>query len=279
MEAIDMPRVRAVTFNLWGEQEPLEHRMALCIRQLQGLSPDVVALQEVRDVPGRLENQAQILARALSFHYVFARTVEYGGGWEGLAILSRAPISDSGHIELPHGHPGERRILLWARIEVPSGTFMAYSIHLNYRMQHGVIREDQVAVADAQVQQHDAPLKLLMGDFNATPDSDEIRFLRGLHTLHGRRTYYQDAFLRRHPKESGLTWSHRNPFTQRLHWLEPDRRLDYIFVSPLTRDGRGVIHECRVVLDTPDGDGTYPSDHLGVFAEVQLQPLYPSLGT
>jgi endonuclease/exonuclease/phosphatase family metal-dependent hydrolase len=55
--------------------------------------------------------------------------------------------------------------------------------------------------------------------------------------------------------------------------LQTDRRLDYIFASAPARDGRGLVHSCRVVLDEGDADGVFPSDHFGVFAELQLLPL------
>ena len=105
--------------------------------------------------------------------------------------------------------------------------------------------------------------KILCGDFNATPDSDEIRFLRGLHTSAGRRTVWQDAWERRHGRADGFTWARANPYTARLRWLDRDRRLDYISVSLLKRDGRGVIHDCRIVLDRAAADGALPSDHSG----------------
>ena len=159
--------------------------------------------------------------------------------------------------------------------------FAAFTTHLNYRMSHGVEREDQVEAVDhfvrATVGQMAAPpaATLLMGDFNAAPDCDEIRFLRGLHSLRGRRTYYQDAYLVHSDRErdAGLTWSRRNPYTQRLRFLQTDRRLDYIFVGGPARNGRGVVHGCRVVLDEGDADGVFPSDHFAVLAEVQLLPL------
>ena len=79
--------------------------------------------------------------------------------------------------------------------------------------------------------------------------------------------------FRRNERDAGLTWSRRNPYTQRLRFLQTDRRLDYIFASAPARDGRGLIHSCRVVLDEGDADGVFPSDHFGVFAELQLLPL------
>jgi endonuclease/exonuclease/phosphatase family metal-dependent hydrolase len=109
-----------------------------------------------------------------------------------------------------------------------------------------------------------------MGDFNARPESDEIRWLRGLCTLSGRRTHFQDAWDRLHPGERGWTWSSANPYTKPLAFLEPDRRIDYIFVTPMRRDGRASIRSCRIVLDQPAPDGAYASDHFGLLAEIQI---------
>lgn len=273
--------VRALTLNLWGESEPLALRLALCVEQISALAPDVIALQEVRQVPDKLANTAQTLAAALGMHCVFEKTVEWGGGDEGLAILSRFPIGESGHVLLPHPMPADQRILLWALLDSGFGKVAAFTTHLTYRMTHGLKREDQVALVDATVQElmakHQPAVTLLMGDFNAAPDADEIRFLRGLHTLSGRRTYYQDAFLTQPDSEarqaSGITWARRNSYTHKLRFLETDRRIDYIFVGQANRDGRGLVHDCRVVLDQPHPEGPFPSDHFGVYAEVQLTPL------
>lgn len=271
-----MNTLRLVTLNLWGEQPPYAARMRRCEAELLALQPDVVALQEVRQVEGQVPNQAQALAAALQLRYLFAPTVEWGGGLEGLGLLSRLPLVDSGHAELPHATDKERRIVLWAFLQAPAGLVGVFCTHLNYRQRHGVQREDQVEAIDRTIEQlterHRPLATLLCGDFNATPDSDEIRFLRGLHSLRGRRTYYQDAYALRHGTDPGYTWARRNPCTQRMHWLEPDRRLDYIFVSEANRDGRGLVRECRIVLDTADADGVYPSDHFGVLAEVQVAP-------
>lgn len=279
--------LRAVTLNLWGEQPPLDRRLALCIDQLRALAPDVIALQEVRQVEGSVPNTAQTLARALSMHCVFQKTVVWGGGDEGLALLSRVPIVESGHVPLPHPMPdlADERIFLWARIESGAGPVLIGSTHLTYRMTHGIQREDQVLAIDQAARdlmaQHKPVVTALMGDFNAAPDTDEMRFLRGQHTLGGRRTFYQDAFLcqdssgdqsHRLPG-AGATWARRNPSIHKLRFLEMDRRIDYIYVGQASRDGRGLVHRCQVVLDQPDSDGVFPSDHFAVMADIQQVPL------
>jgi endonuclease/exonuclease/phosphatase family metal-dependent hydrolase len=264
-------RLRCLTLNLWGAEAPLARRMEIVGRGLRELAPDVVGLQEVREVPGQLENQAATLARAGGYQHVFAPAVPFGGGHEGLAILARVPIAEHAVLELPHALPEERRILLSARLETAAGNVWVHTTHLNYRLHHGQQRQDQVKAIDAAVaaRTNDLP-QIVMGDFNARPESDEIRWLRGLTTLDGRRVHYQDAWDRLHPREAGWTWASANPYTAPLRFLEPDRRLDYVFVTTQRRDGRGTIHECRIVFDRPDPDGVFASDHFGLLAEVQI---------
>lgn len=246
--------------------------MAVVAAGLRALSPDVVALQEVRAVPGQLPNQAQTLAAAVGLQHVFAAATPFGGGEEGVAILSREPILEHASIELPHAQPTERRVLLSARVSCGQGSLWVHTSHLNYRLTHGKQREEQVQAIEASMAARttDRP-QILMGDFNARPESDEIRWLRGMVTLGGRRTYFQDAWERLHPGERGWTWARANPYTAKLAFLEPDRRLDYIFVSPMRGDGRGTVHDCRIVFDQPEADGVFASDHFGLLAEVQVE--------
>jgi endonuclease/exonuclease/phosphatase family metal-dependent hydrolase len=272
-----METVRILTLNIWGEQPPMEQRMEVLLRGLEELSPDVIGLQEVREVEGKVANQARMLAERIGYHWVWAPATRWGGGEEGVALLSRHPIGEHEHRVLPPARPEETRVCLMARLDTPAGPLRCYTTHLNYRLTHGIEREQQVLAVDDFVAAHrgEALPQIVMGDFNATPEHDEIRYLRGLHTLDGRRSFYQDAWARRHPleTEAGFTWARRNPYTERLRWLERDRRIDYIFVTPIGRDGRGVVHDCRLVLDRPDGEGCYASDHFGVMADIQVAEL------
>ena len=245
--------------------------MELVATALREIQPDVVGLQEVREVPGQLANQAETLAAAAGYHHAFVPAMPFAGGHEGLAILSRDPILGHVAFGLPHAEPKERRILLSARVSFDTVSVWVHTTHLNYRLAHGKQREDQVQAIDAIVAARvaDTP-SVVMGDFNARPEADEIRWLRGLCTLSGRRTCYQDAWDQLHPGERGWTWARANPYTRPLAFLEPDRRIDYIFVTPMRRDGRATVRSCRIVLDQPAADGVYASDHFGLLAEIQM---------
>ncbi len=267
-----MRLLRCLTLNLWGAEEPLARRMEVVIEGLRSLMPDVVTLQEVREIPGKLPNQAETLAAATGMHHVFKPAMPFGGGHEGLAVLSREPIVEHVAFVLPHAEANERRILLSARLATGATPVWVHTTHLNYRLAHGRQREDQVQAVEALVAARagDAP-SIIMGDFNARPESDEMRWMRGLTTLGGRRAHYQDAWERLHPGERGWTWACANPYTERLAFLEPDRRIDYIYVTPLRRDGRARVHSCRMVFTEPAPDGVYASDHYGLLAEIQIE--------
>ncbi len=278
--------LRAVTLNFWGTQAPLERRLDLAARQLARLSPDVVGMQEVRPLDGKSgPTTADVLAERLGLDRVYAVAVSWAddllgpgiaAGEEGLAILLRFPVLEQRVTQLPQPRPTEARILLSARIAAPTGAVWFHTTHLHYRLDDGVAREEQVVAIDQVVRSlgreaADLP-QILCGDFNAPPDADEIRFLRGLHTLAGRRTHFQDAWLRVRPADPGFTWSSENPQTRPLRSLDLDRRIDYVFVTTRRKDGRGTVKDARLVLDEREGDGVCASDHYGVYAEIQIAP-------
>ena len=269
-----MKRTRIVTLNLWGEQPPLDARLAQIVKELDRLAADVVLLQEVRQVPGVVDNQAELLAQQLGYQAVFAEATAWGGGVEGLAILTRLPLVEQLSVELPHAVPEERRRLLGARLAHPSGAWAVYTTHLTYRLADGHKRDDQLQAALAAIPQLTSELpRVFGGDFNAVPDADEIRLLRGLRSPpggDGKRVFWQDAWERILGSAAGLTWSSQNPHTERLRWLQRNRRIDYLFVEPMRRAGAGEVLDCQLCFVEPDANGVHASDHYGVMADVLL---------
>ncbi len=266
-----MKSLRCLTLNLWGGEGPLADRLALVQQGIETLRPDLVALQEVCEWPG-LPNTAATLAERTGLSVAFAAAIAFRGGHEGLAFLSRHPIATQTSIELPHASEQERRVLLSAALRIGAGELWVHNSHLNYRLAHGRQREDQLGAIDAAIGARSGEPQILLGDFNARPESDEIRWMTGLTGLGGRRVLYQDAWARCHPGEPGWTWARTNPYTNQLAFLQSDRRLDYVFVTPERRDGRGRVLDCQIVFDRPSAAGVWASDHFGVLAEVQIAP-------
>ena len=263
-----MDRLKVLTLNIWNRQGPWEQRSRLIKKGLVELQPDLVGLQEV------LQHEAEPMhqARELSDHYHVAYRAAWhiGGGLNfGNAVLSRWPIGAADNFPLPNDPDEESRALLYVRADSPHGPIPVFCTHLSWKFHQGSLRERQVAFIAERV--HDlAPTDglppILLGDFNAEPDADEIRFLRGLHTLRGRSAYFADCFGLC-GEGPGHTYARSNVYAEKLH--EPNRRIDYIFVRGPDRKLRGEPLSSQVVFDVPE-DGVFPTDHYGVVAEISI---------
>jgi endonuclease/exonuclease/phosphatase family metal-dependent hydrolase len=278
MEDLSSMTLSVLTQNLWHDMGPWPERAKLLRQWVESLNPDLIGFQEVLCGPGR-DLAAELLQEA-GYQLAFAPAMRF---WQdqrlefGNSIASRWPILDRETILLPHGEDGERRSALSVAIDAPVGPVSFTCTHLNWKFQHGEIRERQVvALADLVLERRPKGgfPPLLVGDFNAEPDSSEIRFLTGLESRGGRSVYFHDSWrvagARRADPEAGMTWCNRNPYAREN--LEPDRRIDYIFTGFPKRDGIGLLETCRVVCDVPE-NGVWPSDHFGVYAELRTTPL------
>lgn len=279
--------LRVVTLNFWGIEAPLDRRLALAIRQLAALDVDVVCLQEARPLDGVSgKTTAEVIADGLGMAAHYAQAVAWAdgvhgklpAGQEGVAVIAKR-ILDTRVLPLPDARPGDARIMLSAQIATGADPVWVHTTHLHYKLDDGLARERQVLACDAAIRafgrDNTSAPQIFCGDMNATADSDEMRFLRGLTTLDGRRTHFQDAWMRIHRDAEGFTWSSENRHTRPLRSLDIDRRIDYVYVTSRKKDGRATIHDCRVVLTDREGvgeDSICASDHYGVLADVQVVP-------
>lgn len=257
------------TLNIWNRMGDWEARLAAIRHHLARLAPDVIGLQEVLQIDagdGALFDQAALIAEGLGYSVAFGR---HPLGHMGNAILSRFPIARA-HVEpLPDGGTDERRSVLLAELDTPFGRWPIFCTHLNWKLDEGHVREAQVRfVADrVAALAPDAPNTfppVVVGDLNAEPEADEIRFLRGLTSIGGTRVYFADCFGLT-GEGPGTTFSRANPYAAPLR--EPNRRIDYVFVRGPDERGRGEPLGCEVSFDTPVG-GAFPSDHFGVVARI-----------
>jgi len=268
--------------NIWNRQGPWEARARLIRRELEALAPDVVGLQEVLRLEGPGDaasgsaagsDQAKELGQGLGYHVAYASAWEIGWGLHfGNALLSRYPIVETRASLLPHLDSGETRSLLYALVEHPKAQVPVFVTHLNWKFHHGYVRVRQVAYIAEQVMAL-APVEtsfppILMGDFNAPPDADEIRFLRGLHVLDGKSVFFNDAWTYAGPGGPGYTFDRANGFT--LMNREESRRIDYLFVRGPDKHGRAQPTDTRLAFTACEGEGDariWPSDHFGLVCD------------
>lgn len=263
-----MDRLRVATLNIWNRLGPWEERLVAIRKEVERIQPDILGLQEVLVLPEHDFDQAKLIADGFGYHTAFGRSPDAASYGMGNAIVSRWPIVRTITFALPG--TDEHRCLVFAEIESPAGKIPFFSTHLNWRFDQSDVRQLQVQCI-ARFVRANAPADgfppILVGDFNAEPDSDEIRFLRGLGSLGGRSVHFADSFGLAGDGSLGATFSRKNAYAALLR--EPDRRIDYILVRGGDERFRGAPLSARVCFDQPEG-GAYPSDHFGVTAELRV---------
>jgi endonuclease/exonuclease/phosphatase family metal-dependent hydrolase len=268
--------LKVLTLNLWNDQGPYEQRRERVREWIAKLDPDVIGFQEVLRGDG-MDTAADMVPD--TFHVEFACAVPFWidrGKEFGNAVASRWPVTDREVLELP-GESDERRVALNVTIDAPFGPLTFTSTHLNFKLHHGYVREQQVAALCAFVlrrRPRDGFPPILVGDFNAEPGSSEIRFVSGFHSIDQTSVQFFDAWSIAGDGGPGYTWSNDNAYARIA--LEPNRRIDYVFTGYPIRFGEqygiGHVEHCRVVCDDVQ-DGVWPSDHYGVYAELRTEPL------
>jgi endonuclease/exonuclease/phosphatase family metal-dependent hydrolase len=249
--------LRFVTLNIWHDRGPWPQRLPLIRQELERLRPDVVGLQEVL----RFGDTCQATAIADGSGYFVA----YGpaSGAQGNALLSRHPIRSSRVLPLP----GDARSLLQVSLSTPYGELPVFVTHLTWEFERGADRIAQVR----EIVRHVPDGGVLLGDLNAAPDADEMRFLRGLATVEGQSVYFADAWIYAGDGTPGYTFSRENDYARAER--EPSRRIDYIMVrGGPDEHGRGEPVRASVAFATRSDDGVWPSDHFGVVADISFGP-------
>jgi endonuclease/exonuclease/phosphatase family metal-dependent hydrolase len=286
LETTRLEKLRVATLNIWNKSGPWAERLPLIRKQLQELSPDVLGLQEVLrlipdekqpPVPAPDNDQASEIAEGLGYNIAYGVAADYSGGLKfGNALLTRYKILDSRTFRLPGGDTGETRSLLYSVLETPWGRLPVFVTHLNWKLHDAAVRVKQAVYAAERIFVL-APVgadflpPILMGDLNAGPETDEIRYLKGQHVIDGRSVYFADVWDYAEEQGPGYTYARDNAYA--LTNGEPNRRIDYVFVRGPDKLMRGQPSNVRRAFDqsVPGAQGTvWASDHYGVVCDLSM---------
>ncbi len=270
MKTADRSEVwRVATLNIWNRQGPWPDRLPLIREGLRALDLDVVGLQEVLGFTG-MPSQAHEIADGLGWNVHHVPAWNVGGGLTfGNAILSPHPLTDGASLPLPSPPGLDTRTVAFARVGCAHGPMPVFVTHLTWQAHMGHARCEQVrALTDhvAALAPIDEAPPVILGDLNADPDSDEMRFLRGLTALGGKSVYFADAWTTTgNDPAGGFTYDRRNAYALRSR--EHSRRIDYVYVRGPGKHLCGEPLSASLALDQPTGD-VWPSDHFAVVAEI-----------
>lgn len=257
--------MRVATWNTWSQFGPWEAREPVLFGELARVEPDIVCLQEAWKTDH--DSQAKRAGEHLGMDWRHLGDGEYGGIVSGHAILSRWPIEQCEKLEIEATEGGDGAGAAYARIAGPREPIDVVSLILDWRLDHSHIRSRQLQeICHWARELGDLFHPLIMcGDFNSTPDSDELRPLVGLGPVHAPNMIFYDA-VAMSDIEDTATYSQRNPFA--AIGMYPERQLDHVFSQ--WPKAHGVGHPVGAeIIGTNAVDGLYASDHFGVVADLR----------
>jgi len=169
--------LRILSFNVWhgypgpGAREERYQRIRELIAEND---PDIVLLQEAWSTR-RFGHLPERLSRDIGFGYTYARangSLRYLGFEEGLAILSRYPISDVRRMALgPRTPPWEMRAALGAVLTLPGGeSIEVWNTHLSHS--DAFARDGQARALATAID--GARMVVLGGDFNGLASTPAV---------------------------------------------------------------------------------------------------------
>ena len=264
--------LRVLTLNILIDLQLWDWRGQAIVAALKDSSPDIIALQEVHLSP----NTAQWIAERLDGYQLYlAPDSGMKLGQEGLAILSRLPVSQ--HIILDLGSQNRK-----AQVIHFSQTGQKYALintHLFWQAGYAPERQKQAQMLLDYLEGLPGHIhQILCGDFNDTPTSPTIKLVKtklrsAYEAKHGHETpfTFPTPLMRAEAHQASLA---ANPVLSSPFEKETET-IDYIFVSPGLE-----VHDVKLACDSPHPNQPqiYPSDHYGLLAEISPRPLSTEVG-
>jgi endonuclease/exonuclease/phosphatase family metal-dependent hydrolase len=247
-------RFRVVTLNLEQDHKRWARRRGLVEDEIARLKPDVLALNEVA-IP--IESARALRASAaqrLGVPLALVQQTRTGGlaAVEGEALITRFAVLETGNLDFRT----RDIVALVARLMIGDAPVDVYVTHLFMSLGDDSLRLYQVQELLAWIDRRDdVAARIVCGDFNATLDHPSAALMAS------RFRPTQTAPTAFTPlAEADGTVSH--PARPRM-----DRCIDYIWtVGPLAVAASGVCFDRA----SPDDPSLWPSDHAGVWADLDL---------
>ena len=246
--------VRIATLNLEQNHKCWELRRELVITQLGELNPDIQALNELH-VPTQTGRWLQrTAAERLGRKYSLLQQSKVGEDslTEAEGLLTRYPVIETASLD----YRSHNCVAQVARFEIDGRLVDVYVTHLIAARVEDYARQEQAEkLIDWRRSRADADYAIICGDFNAAPDQPSIGLMLA-------------AFRPTQTAPTAFT-PLQEPDGKPTHpeWERFDRCIDYIWVS------EGIeIKASGLCFDKPAPDNPilWPSDHVGVWADLEF---------
>jgi endonuclease/exonuclease/phosphatase family metal-dependent hydrolase len=259
--------MRIATWNVWGRYGRWHDRQTGIEDTLAKAAPDVVCLVESWSTGDAA--QPDLIAKRLGFeHSLFVGHWQQEDWTSGIGLVSRWPIASQEHRALRGDDGSGFGDALFALVEGDRGPVQLFIAMLDYPLDASLLRQAQVRQLASFIQEvtrRRHPI-VVCGDFNAGPDSDEIRMLTGRTTTAAPGLVFYDAWELAGDGSPGYTWSNQNSLAAVA--MYPDRRFDYVLSAWPRLGAVGHPTHCELLGVVP-ADQRQLSDHYGVLADLR----------
>jgi len=260
--------IRVVTWNVWGRYgTDFEARQAALEQTLEQTAPDLVCLVEAWR-QGESTQPGRVAARLGLAHHRFVGDWEQEDWVSGVGFVSRWPMTEPRRRPLRAEDGSGFGEAVHVAVAGERGLIQLFAVMLDYPLDASGLRQHQVRQLVqfiAETASRWDPV-VVCGDFNAGPDSDEIRMLTGRSAPAAPGMVFYDTWEVAGDGSPGFTWSNRNPLA--AIGLYPDRRFDYIFSAWPRRGGVGHPTRCSLLGVRAPGEQQV-SDHYGLAADLR----------
>jgi endonuclease/exonuclease/phosphatase family metal-dependent hydrolase len=262
-----MQNLSIVTINTWKCDGDYFNRLLLMAEELKAISPDIVACQECFQLQDGVANTLGYLAEHLGMHHLFLpgrNKPRYFEGksqdsLSGLGILSRFPLTELPSVMLPLTSEDDERKLQQAMVTLPNGENVLFTnLHLTHISDAGNTRLLQIEKLSSLINQNlTNPNHFICGDFNATSLSIEIKTLFASSNI---SNLY----------EEGDGVKPCISLAPAYYDFEPVC-VDFIFAQVFPNATKHKVLKSSIVLNQySEAFKTYPSDHFGIFVEIEF---------
>ena len=245
--------IKVITLNLRFTADRWQERFPMIVDLLHAEQPDFVGLQEV----ALKVQQAHLIQGAVNYlnpnrpYKLRVANDTFEPPILANAILSRYPILEHERIALPENFRIAQRIL----VQIQDTMLMIANTHLHHKPYGDEsIRLPQMQSVVDWVKQHHCDDIILIGDFNARPESKTIIYAC---------QSFQSAYQCVHGHEPEKTFP-----TPLIDKNFKPRTIDYIFFHSQVLQ----VIQTKLIGNQPHPDDAtlYPSDHFGVCSEFKI---------
>lgn len=245
---------RVATLNMEQDHKRWEERRDLVVDQLGLLRPDIFCLNEIciPQQTGRWLQRTASENLGLDYALVQQSKPNAASQIDAEGILTRFPVVETANLD----YRARDAVAQVARVEI-EGTYLdVYVTHLYASRGEDPLRRYQVEQLLEWIESRDdVEARVVCGDFNATLDLPSANLMASRF----RPTQTEPTAF------TPLRETEGNP--SHPYWARLDRCIDYIWVAgPIRVLSSGLCFD----QPNPDEPTLWPSDHLGVWADLEL---------